>query len=154
MIALRGKLAWGFLCNESLWAKHARSRYSIGRRGSFLWKSISPFISSIASDCQWRLGNGNTQVKIFCQNIAMPFPKKLKSIAIKDVLSNPVYRRAFMHNVHPRVSLSLSSPIDNNHVDQLLWCKDPSGVVTTKSFWNFFAPPSIKIPKFSIIWQS
>lgn len=154
MTALGGKMAWNYLCNESLWAKHARSRFSIGGKGSYLWRSISPFITSIALDSHWQLGNGETMAGSFYHSIAMPCPKKLKSKSMNEVLSVPSYRRLFLHNVHPRVHLPLSGFCGESRADQLIWDKDPSGVVTTRFFWNSFIPVSIPLRKFEVLWQS
>lgn len=151
MNALRGKMAWNYFCNNSLWSKHARIRFVIGRKGSYLWKNISPFISNIASDCHWSIGDGSTTTDIFCQNIALPCPKRLRARSIKEVLSTIPLRHELLHNVNPRILRSISDSIDVHKADRLVWDKDPSGIVTTKSFYAILNPNGEKIRKFTVI---
>lgn len=151
MTALRGKMDGKYLCNDSLWAKHDRSRFVFGGKGSHLWNTISPFITSISHGCQWAVSKGNTSVEVFCHNLAMSFPKKLKFKSIKEVLSNPELRRVFMHNMNPQIHLSLQCNFNEVSSDKLVWDKDPSGFVSTKAFLKVFVPKVHKVKKFEVL---
>lgn len=46
MLAYKGKLAWEFLNQESLWAKYAKSRFQIWKDGSPLWNSLNHLVET------------------------------------------------------------------------------------------------------------
>lgn len=140
MLALHGKLAWNYLKGESLLEKYAESRFSIGRKGSYLWKNISPFITSIAMDCHWKIGNRMTRVSTFCQNIGLPCPRHIKEKLIKDVLHQMDLRRLLLHNSNPIILKSISYNYLSNVPDMVGWGSDPSGLVTSGNFMRHLRP--------------
>ncbi|KAL9669773.1 hypothetical protein QQ045_007322 [Rhodiola kirilowii] len=55
MLSLHGKMAWGFIVSDSLWAKYARHRFRTGERGSCVWNSISHLICSLRDNSEKRI---------------------------------------------------------------------------------------------------
>lgn len=133
MTSLRGKMAWSYLQQSSLWATHARSRYRITGPRSYLWKTISPFISNLALECHWRIGNGKTLLSWFGQCIGIPIPSSLGTKTVKEVLMNQNMHRFLLHNSNPNILQSIPQSF-GNVPDKLIWDGDPCGFVTIANF--------------------
>lgn len=153
VIGLHGKLAWQCMTKTSLWMLHTRSRYAIDKKGSSLWKTISPLVTSLALDCRWIMGNGSTIMNIFRGNLGIPCPKESIDYSIKEVLETVDLRRTFLANVNPRVIASLNDDFSSTLQDRLVWEKDSSGLVTTKNFIHSFAPHATMDKMFDCIWH-
>lgn len=133
-------------------ASHARSRYSINGRGSALWKTIAPYISSISMDCHWRIGNGRTKASWFGECIGLPIPKKLRNKSIKDVLENREARRLLLSNSNPFVYKSIPQTF-RDEKDCLIWEGDPCGYVTTANFLKKYHDSRLILKDFALISQ-
>lgn len=54
--AFHGKMAWTFLQQQSLWARYAKSQFTIGKPGSPIWNAISKQIARLSYRSYLELG--------------------------------------------------------------------------------------------------
>lgn len=97
MKAFKTKLDWNYLQQRSLCAKFAKSRFTVGKSGSLIWKSVSKRIHHLKYRSYHSLGDGNFPIDGYCWLYDIPCKSDLKGISIKTVLERPKIRYKFLN---------------------------------------------------------
>lgn len=121
MKAFQGKLAWYDLQQQSLWAKFAKTRFTLEKSGSLIWRVVSKQILILRNRTYWEVGDGNTPIDKYCWHFGIPCNSSLKGITIKEVLDHPRRRCTFLDGVPNRIKYYYRYPCFSPGEISLKW---------------------------------
>ncbi|KAL9659106.1 hypothetical protein QQ045_021149 [Rhodiola kirilowii] len=153
MVALHGRLAWGFLEQKSLWARFAKARFRIGEKGSGVWNAFSHLVPSIQSDCAWKLGRGLVLAQVYCWRLGVEAPDHLKDLRIIDITGHEGHLQDLIEVIPSREAHSLSLYYPSMGRDRCIWTGHGQSSFSIRNYWEFGQTRFARPRWASYLWQ-
>ncbi|KAL9663483.1 hypothetical protein QQ045_018870 [Rhodiola kirilowii] len=152
MHALHGKLAWSYIQNKTLWARHAHARFKVGDRGSSLWGAISPLIEPIRRNSEWMIGRGNITIEEFCDRLDMWPPVDIVQRKLNEVLADRDSLDLLLDHLPQRVQDRLKQVLLNDNEDRFVWRPSSKGEFEARVLWKLRQSTHERVAWGSVLW--
>lgn len=126
-----------------MWARYAKSRFTLGKNGSPAWNAISHLIDGSFQYVSWKFGSGNTSVKEVCNKLGVTAPYYLRREKFRDVFDSAGQLNSLLAYIPTREQDNIRNTIFSNGEDQIVWNLSSDGLFSTKIFFESF---QMKIP--------
>ncbi|KAL9662345.1 hypothetical protein QQ045_027178 [Rhodiola kirilowii] len=136
MESLHGKLAWSYINNETMWARHANARFSIGAQGSPLWNAISKLIEPIRAESYWVIGQGLVSVRTYFECLDLHVPDELAHKKIKEVLQDDGDKEVLLDHLTPIEQRRIREDTISVYADRFVWNPVRLGRFEARVHWK------------------
>lgn len=153
LLTNQGKMAWEFICQDSLWAKYARSRFYVWKEGSSLWNSINHLIDHLRINSKWDLGDGSMVIDDLCWHHNVPCSRLVKGKSVKEVVMDESMNQRFLQHVNEDMRSYYGEYYWKRGSARLVWTGHPSGVFSRRIFQETFETRYERPPWARVIWQ-